>query len=150
MCWASLSLSPTASDFSTLSLPAKSTRWRQPLKMDPVANSFPWTWTVKTLQRNYSAVQRPLHNNHRISLELWYLWERLLLSFRAVAPTARFFWPILIKSRTSRVLETGTRLASGTLSPLSWELLRMSNVRNWLRKKLEESNVDNSIQLFIF
>lgn len=51
ICWASFNLSPTASDLSTLSLPAKSTRWRQPLRMDPVTNSLPRTWTVKTLQK---------------------------------------------------------------------------------------------------
>ncbi len=59
ICWASFSLSPTASDFSTLSLPAKSTRWRQPLRMELETNSFPWTWTVKTLQKN-SQNQKPL------------------------------------------------------------------------------------------
>ena len=59
ICWASFSLSPTASDLSTLSLPAKSTRWRQPLRMELETNSFPWTWTVKTLQKD-SQNQKPL------------------------------------------------------------------------------------------
>jgi len=46
-----------------------------------------------------------------------YLCDLLLRSLRAVAPTARFLWPRFISSITSLVDDTGTRHASGTLSP---------------------------------
>lgn len=69
-----------------------------------------------------------------------YLWERLLLSFKAVDPTARFLCPSFIRSITSYVEETGTRLASGTLRPF-WELFLISNVSKTLRNtKLKHKN----------
>lgn len=46
------------------------------------------------------------------------LCDRLLLSFKAVAPTALFIRPIFINSKTFAVDLTGCMLASGTANPL--------------------------------
>lgn len=46
------------------------------------------------------------------------LCDRLLLSFKAVAPTALFIRPIFINSKTFAVDLTGCMLASGTAKPL--------------------------------
>jgi hypothetical protein len=46
-----LQSAPVASDLSTLSLPARSTKCRQ-LQLTLPDMSFPFTWTVKILQEN--------------------------------------------------------------------------------------------------
>lgn len=56
------------------------------------------------------------------------LWDLLLLSFSAVAPTALFINPILIKSNTSVVDLTGCMLASGTANPFGWEVFQIPSV----------------------
>lgn len=131
ICCASFSLSPVTSDLSTLSLPARSTRCIQPRRMVSDVKSLPWTCTVKQLpphKLELIAVKDSLtyaqrDKERRVS----YLWERLLRSLSAVAPTARFLCPRFIRSITSDVDDTETRFASGTLSPV-WELFRISNV----------------------
>jgi hypothetical protein len=50
ICCASFSLSPVASDRSTLSLPARSTKYKQLFVASPESSS-PFTCTIKILQR---------------------------------------------------------------------------------------------------
>ena len=56
------------------------------------------------------------------------LWDRLLLSFRAVAPTALFINPIFINSKTSSVDLTGWMLASGTANPFGRVVFQIPSV----------------------
>lgn len=95
-----------------------------------IVNIFPWNTITKIGEDN--------REMNRV-----YLWDRLLRSLRAVAPTARFLCPRFIRSITSKVDDTETRLASGTLSPL-WELLRISNVL------MIKGNIMNRDESFFF
>lgn len=56
------------------------------------------------------------------------LWDLLLLSFRAVAPTALFIKPMFINSKTSAVDSTGCMLASGTANPFGWVVFQIPSV----------------------
>ena len=146
MCWASFNRSPVASDLSTLSLPARSTKWRHPRKIPPVARSVPFTWTVNTLHKlqnsmsHWSLYLFFLKYAYRcevmciLILNPKYLWDRLLRSFNAVEPTALFLCPIAMSSRTSSVQFTGSKLASGTFNPFCWELFLISSVDRSQRK----------------
>lgn len=72
--------------------------------------------------KNYSIEVSLVHSEayttqYHKDISINHLWERLLRSFRAVAPTARFLWPRFIRLMTSEVDDTLTRLASGTLRP---------------------------------
>lgn len=142
ICWASFSLSPVTSERSTLSLPARSTRWRLPCKGMPVFKSFPRTWIVTTLsirsklKPHYTWIF--IYGKKYFVISFKNLWERLLLSFRAVAPTALFFSPIFISSNTSAVDVTGCMPASGTANPLGWEVDIIPSVCKSRKQKLSQ------------
>lgn len=84
---------------------------------------------MHTKIRNWKIVKRKLLK----SLSKRNLWDRLLLSFRAVAPTALFISPIFINSKTSAVDLTGCMLASGTANPLGWVEFQIPSV--WKSKE---------------
>ena len=145
MYWASFNLSPVTSDFSTLSLPARSIRCRQPLEVDPFFKSSPRTCTVRILQTSFQISCNPqVQAEKSLVIDSTNLCDRLLRSFRAVEPTALFACPISIKSNTSEVDLTGCKLASGTTSPFGWEVLQIPSVS--LCQEKHYSRCNNTIK----
>lgn len=134
MCWASFNLSPVASDRSTRSLPARSTRCKDPRKVDWVFWSMPHTCMVKMLpQMIYDfrmLTSNALYSLHQLKtgIEKKNLWDRLLRSFNAVAPTDRFEKPNSIRSTTSDVDWTVCMVASGTANPFGWDAFTIPSV----------------------
>lgn len=93
-----------------------------------------WVWLVDDVVHNL-----PMDALKNISN----LWERLLLSFIAVALLALFFSPMSIRSITSWVNFTGNMLASGTAKPLCWERFDIPSVcksRKSCKKILNKEN----------
>lgn len=136
ICCASLSLSPVTADRSTLSLPARSTRCRAPRKVLLVFKSWPWTWMVTTPHKINKINKLP---TSKVSLykgqaaQVTYLWDLLLLSFKAVALMDLLLCHVCISSITWEVESTWHIVASGTASPLGWVVFWIPSVRK-LRK----------------